>query len=1117
MIFEDPSHERRRWAVRAAAACALFAVASLALYAVGLAPVRPRTPAPVTFGRALPTPTDFWREAPAAPSRAEPPSPEYARLLDERDARAAEVAASVHDPAQPLAEGARLLFTVDDPASDAALRAHAHDVSAVSPDWFRVPTRGCEVREQTDRVSRELVGRPDVKVMPRVANLDGDRWTSAETAAMLADESARRCVAHAVAARAVALGAHGVNVDFESLAPEDAAGLVAFVAELRAELHPAGRAVTVDVAAGDRAYDLARLSVVADAVVLMAYDQHHPSSAHGPIASRAWVADAVDIARRAVPLERLVVALGSYCYDWAATPGSEGESLGFSSAMARAALVGATPRFVPGAEGSRFDYRDARGVGHTVWCNDAVSVADTLALLATKGVTRTALWRAGTEDPSLWGVLRARDLAARTRALSIARAPLGAAVVGEGDVLVGRLARRDGARRVTLDTQGFVTAARYVRVPTPRVIERLGAPSRKLLALTFDDGPDPRWTAELLDVLAEAHAPGAFFVVGEQAAAHPGLVRRAAREGHRVANHSYHHPRMDSLDEGAFARELDATTRLLESLAGREVTLYRAPFTAVVDPSEPEGLRTLRRVYERGYGYVAASVDPHDWEPGDAETLAARIVAGVEAGGRVVVLHDGGGDRHATVEAVRRVIPRLRAKGYTLVSLDEYAGLARAALAPELSPVDRIAAFGAGAAAYVRSSGGGLLAVLFTLCTSLAALRIVLLAALALRAPKRREDPSYAPLVTVLIPAYDEAAVIAGSVRSLLKGEYANIEVLVVDDGSRDDTAAIVEGIAMREPRVRCVRKTNGGKASAANLGIQRARGEIIVAVDADTRVAPDAIGRMVAHFADPCVTAVCGNVEVGNVRSVLTAFQAVEYVTSQNFDRRAFAALNCVGVVPGALGAWRRDAVIAVGGYSGDTLVEDADLTIAVLRAGGVITYEPRAIGRTEAPESLGALWRQRVRWTYGTYQCLAKHRGALFRGSLGWVALPNLLLFQVVFPLVSPLGDLAMLYAVATGRWSAFLSGYLGFLAMDVLASVLAFRLDRKPFRWLGLLLVQRFTYRQFLYFVSLVSMVSAVLGSRQGWRKLDRLGSVASLPPRAISLQPTVAISITPRRAT
>ena len=288
----------------------------------------------------------------------------------------------------------------------------------------------------------------------------------------------------------------------------------------------------------------------------------------------------------------------------------------------------------------------------------------------------------------------------------------------------------------------------------------------------------------------------------------------------------------------------------------------------------------------------------------------------------------------------------------------------------------------------------------------------------------------------------------------------------------------------------------------------------------ADTVVAPEAIRRMVAHFVDPRVTAVCGNVEVGNVRSMLTAFQAIEYVTSQNFDRRAFAALNCIAVVPGALGAWRREAVLRVGGYGDDTLVEDADLTLSVLRAGGVITYEAGAIARTEAPESLGALWKQRLRWTLGTYQCLAKHRAALGTGTLGWIAMPNALVFQVLFPLLSPIGDLALLLSLGRGHLSAVASGYLGFLLLDLVASIFAFILDRKPLSWLPLLLVQRFSYRQFLYLVALRAMLGAVAGTRHGWRKLERTGTVDApvvtptpLPPRpesgaVVSLYPPAA---------
>jgi peptidoglycan-N-acetylglucosamine deacetylase len=253
----------------------------------------------------------------------------------------------------------------------------------------------------------------------------------------------------------------------------------------------------------------------------------------------------------------------------------------------------------------------------------------------------------------------------------------------------------------------------------------------------------------------------------------------------------------------------------------------------------------------------------------------------------------------------------------------------------------------------------------------------------------------------------------------------------------------------------------------------------------------------------------VCGNVEVGNVNSWLTRFQAIEYVTSQNFDRRAFALLNCVSVVPGALGAWRREAVLAVGGYSTETLTEDADLTLTILRAGGRIVYEPRAIGRTEAPETVSGLLKQRFRWTYGTYQCLYKHRKVFFHGTLGWIGLPNMVVFQVLFAAISPIGDLVMILSLFRGDYGAFAAGYVAFLLMDVCGSLLAFVLDGKPVRWLWMLLIQRFTYRQMMYWVSLKAMIAAMRGARHGWRKLDRTGTV-DFDPKPSVAPPTADLS-------
>jgi cellulose synthase/poly-beta-1,6-N-acetylglucosamine synthase-like glycosyltransferase len=398
--------------------------------------------------------------------------------------------------------------------------------------------------------------------------------------------------------------------------------------------------------------------------------------------------------------------------------------------------------------------------------------------------------------------------------------------------------------------------------------------------------------------------------------------------------------------------------------------------------------------------------------------------------------------------------------------------------------------------AYARDWGWVMLSALFFLCTVLSIFRIVFLGALTIKNLKNKAPeapPEFQPLVTVVAPAFNEAKVITTTLNALLASSYQNLEILVIDDGSTDGTAEVVAAMAAAHPRIRLLRQANAGKSAAANNALRHARGEIVVAVDADTIVLPDAIPKMIAHFANPDVTAVCGNVEVGNVNGVFTTFQAIEYVTSQNFDRRAFSSLNCISVVPGALGAWRRDAVIAAGGYSHETLTEDADLTLTILRSGGRVVYEPEAYGRTEAPESLGALLKQRFRWTYGTYQCLWKHRSGFFKGTLGWVGLPNMVVFQVIFPILSPIGDIMMVLSVWTGDWRAFLAGYVAFLAMDVCGSLLAFTLDRKPMRWLPLLLIQRFSYRQIMYYVCFKAIVAAIRGRKHGWRKLERTGAL------------------------
>lgn len=1112
MIFEDPS--RRRW--RRALALLLLLV-TVAAGTLGLAITGVLLPVDLqdVFGKrpsVRAAQLKDWQDTYVKPVYSEQQKRELARKRTGERRRRARLLEQAADTVLLLPEDSVVAFTVrDDPAARASLERHISQIDVVVPDWFSAAGPGCDLVEHIDEPTRRILDSHDVLVMPRVANLMNDQWQGKSFATMMRDDKERTCFVKKLVARLVDLDADGVNIDVENLEPEDSEPLLELLVDLKNALHKTGLRLTADVSFYDPAYDLEFISKVADGVFVMAYDQHYPSSAPGPVSGRKWFYESVEQALTRVDREKLVVALGAYCYDWATGEGAApAESLSFREAMDRARASGAVVEFEAGAENARFGYTDTQQRTHDVWCQDALSAFNQAGTLRDFGLKRMALWRLGTEDETMWKFFGAKQ--AKLDARELAAIPESRAVdlIGQGEVLTIRAEPARGKRDLKLDERGRVVSAVYGQAPTGYLVERRGSRGKDVV-LTFDDGPDPRWTPKVLAELDKLDVPGTFFVVGDQAMQYPEIVSDLAEAGHLIGNHSFTHPHLDQLTPAEQVVELNATSRLLEGLTGRRSPVFRAPYTANVDPDRPEDLGPLRVALQNGYIFVGANVDPLDWDKPGARAIADRMIKEVEEGGRVVLLHDGGGDRSQTVAALSIVVPELRRRGYRFVTLDQYMGVPLSDLLQPLSMGAHALAWGNLSVARARSWGWLTLSILFFGCTLLAIVRVVMLGILTLvqaRKPPPVVPEGFEPLVSVLVPAFNEGKVIERTISSILRSGYKRVQVLVIDDGSTDDTAEVVTKLAESEPRVVLLRKENGGKATAANAGLRVAEGEIVVAVDADTIIMPGAIERLVAHFADKEVTAVCGNVEVGNVHSWLTRFQAIEYVTSQNFDRRAFAVLNSVSVVPGALGAWRREAVLAVGGYSDETLTEDADLTLTVLRAGGRIAYEPHAIGRTEAPEDLSGLLKQRFRWTYGTYQCLFKHRGAFFHGPLGWIGLPNMVVFQVVFAALSPIGDLVMVLAMFRGDYAAFAAGYVAFLLMDVCGSLLAFTLDGKPIRWLWMLLIQRFTYRQLMYYVSLRAMLAALQGARHGWRKLERTGSVDM-----VEANPSIQASIHP----
>jgi peptidoglycan-N-acetylglucosamine deacetylase len=470
--------------------------------------------------------------------------------------------------------------------------------------------------------------------------------------------------------------------------------------------------------------------------------------------------------------------------------------------------------------------------------------------------------------------------------------------------------------------------------------------------------------------------------------------------------------------------------------------------------------------------------------------------------------------------------------GFHFVTTHELTGLSKDQIMPQLPtdhPAEKVTASLWLVSVRIVAWLGAAVSLIAIVTAILGMVRLSLIAIGALVHDRRRRSSAatsvmpFKGTIAVVVPAHDEETVICKTIWGLLSSTIGHrLQVIVVDDGSKDRTSEVVRTAFAADDRVKLYRKENGGKAEAMNLGIARSDAEIIVAIDGDTVLSTDAIERLTAHFNDPSIGAVAGKVVVGNQVNLLTRFQALEYVTSQNLDRRAFELFNAIGVVPGAIGAWRRQAVLEIGGFSADTLAEDADLTVSLERHGWRVISEPSAEALTEAPETLRAFMRQRFRWTFGTLQVAFKHAGALLQGPSGvsLITIPNVVLFQFGFAILTPMMDLMLLVSLAfevaallelvqpQGDALILIAQYwLLFQAVDLLTAVVALMLNKDRLRWtlLPLLVLQRFTYRQLLYLAAIRAVLAAAKGGLVGWGKLVRTGNVA-IPLRQLEVSNT-----------
>ena len=698
--------------------------------------------------------------------------------------------------------------------------------------------------------------------------------------------------------------------------------------------------------------------------------------------------------------------------------------------------------------------------------------------------------------------------------------------VGEGEVLDIIASPKDGYIRSEVDSFSMLISEEYYdKLPSTYVIRRFGATTKKKLILTFDDGPDPKYTKQILDTLAFYHVPAVFFVVGYQAENNIPLIKRIYREGHEIGNHTFTHPDMSKVSNLQASLEMDATRLLIECITGHSTILFRAPFNADSEPGKYEELAPIALSRQKNYITVGESIDPEDWQipinDYRNDTIFDRVVKDYQKkintgnpedtsiAGSIILLHDAGGNRENTVNATGKIIRYFRQQGYSFTTVADLLGKKTDELMPPTPKgkeyywlqVNYILAEGA----YL---GGNFFFAVFMIFLILSTIRILIIGAMALLEKKRKialtqiEKTLDHPFVSIIVPAYNEEVNAVSSLHNLLHCDYPAFEIIFIDDGSTDKTYSKVKEAFENNSFVRVLTKVNGGKATALQYGIEQSKADYVVCIDADTKLAKDAVSKLMRNFLNPLnqnrdkIGAVAGSVIVGNEVNILTKWQSIEYITSQNFDRKGFAYVNAITVIPGAIGAFRKEAILEAGGFTSDTLAEDCDITIRIMKAGYIVANESKAYAFTEVPENLRQFLKQRVRWSFGVMQTFWKHKEILFnntRKSLGWVALPDMLLFKYIIPFFTPFADVFMIFGLLTGNAGKIGFYFLIYVIVDALIAATAFAFEKENPLKLIWLVPQRLIYRWLMMYVFFKAIKRAIKGELQMWGVLKRTGNV------------------------
>ncbi len=1074
-------------------------------------------------------------------------------------------------------EGLRAAYYIpDDAASYSSFKEHVHQIDLLFPQWLHVDAPSTTIMGTTqdghefpifeggfahdpddlNKIKRVIQGaKEDIEIFPHFNNFNAHSQSFDPVMGEVLKDSGKRMILRQQVQRLFTAfpGYHGLSLDIENLNEDSRAAYLTFIGELYSDMHPRNLRLYVNAAVSTPEAELKAIAENSDGVVLMNYDEHELESQPGPIASQEWFVANMARALKVVPKEKLICAIGNYGYDWEMSipdPKARDPKLReprvvgtdvvdhVSDAWRRASDADADLDLDYTSLNPHFQYIDEDShTRHEVWFLDGVTTLNEMRAARELGLQTFALWRLGSEDRSLWSVWDKPSSVDPVQALGSMQPGHDVETEGAGDIIRITGLPQAGKRTLVVDNDEPDPRKRLIidehmdAYPHAYTMLQYGYHANEV-ALSFDDGPDPKWTPRILDVLKQKGVKGTFMMIGAEAQENIGLMQRVKREGHEIGNHTFFHPDISEISTQQLDLELKLTERLFASKLGVQPLYFRPPYDIDEEPDTDDQAAPVVHIQQAGYTIVGNKIDTNDWDQRTPKTPTEitqfvldqleRMKTKTQFRGSIILLHDGGGDRSVTVATLPVLIDTLRAEGYTIVPISTLMGKTGAEVMPPLTLRQYVRALPDSIAFSALSIIGRFIVMVFFVGDILMSARLLLVGIFAiidrLLRPHRKASAGFNPRVAVLIPSYNEEKVIVRTIRSVLNSDYANLHIIVIDDGSTDRTFDVARDAYAQEiaaGRVQVLTHPNGGKASALNYALARLEEEFYVGIDADTVIAADAISKLIPHFEDPLIGAVAGNAKVGNRVNLWTRWQALEYITSQNFERRALDLFNVVTVVPGAIGAWRTAPVKAAGGYPINTVAEDADLTMNLLEQKYKVVYEDRALAFTEAPINASGLMRQRFRWSFGILQAIWKHRAAFIRNkAMGLFALPNILVFQMLLPLVSPFIDLMFLAGVvhflvdrhyhpeaaSVASFEKLLAYFGAFLLIDFITSTVAFSLERRhpANRGDGWLLfhiwLQRFAYRQVFSIVLFKTLKRAIDGKPFNWDKLERTAKMS-----------------------